>query len=190
MYFQEDGVEKFAEILEHMKITAQERQQLIARVDDRCAPPCDRGKDLKDKDELMKRARNVELNAMNNLAYAIAEDLARELKAAEPFMPIAEEYAQILSEAMKSEKDRQNEFVAPNRYDFLDTAAFVTIVTEAKRKSNVIDRKKVEDAINVLEKVVSREEVRINGLNQRQKYQYESLNIYRAHLTSARGLLQ
>ena len=158
----------------------------MERVEDRCAPQCDR-----DDDELKNRARRAELYAVNTLAYAIAEDLAKELDRAEPLRPTAEYYGQILSEAAKSEAAK-NKFIEKDRDYLLDTAAFVTIVTEAKRaKSNSLDKEKVRTAIRVLEKIVSREEERLDSpKNQRRKFQYDSLDTYRAHLNAARALLK
>jgi hypothetical protein len=186
MYYQDDPADRFAHILEQMRATARERQQLMERVEDRCAPQCDR-----DDDELKNRARRAELYAVNTLAYAIAEDLAKELDRAEPLRPIAEDYGQILSEAVKSEAAK-NKFIEKDRDYLLDTAAFVTIVAEAKRaKSNSLDKEKVRTTIRVLEKIVSREEERLDSpKNQRRKFQYDSLDTYRAHLNAARTLLK
>ena len=189
MYYQDDPAGKFAPMLEQIKTTARERQELIERVHDRCAPHCD---------ELKDRARRAELYAMNTLAYAIAEDLAKELERAEPLRPIAEDYGQILTEAVEAEaakertKERKNKFIEGDRDYLLDTAAFVTIVTEAKRaRSNSLDKEKVRKAIRVLEQVVSREEMRLDSPgNPRRKFQYDDLDTYRAHLNSARGLLK
>jgi hypothetical protein len=188
MYYQGDGVEQFAPILEGMKTTAQERQELIARVESRCISPCDRSKDLKDKDELRNRARHAEFTAMNNLAYAIAEDLAQELRAAEALTPTALDYAEIISEAMKSEKDK---FTAEERDGMLDTTAFVTIVTEARRsRSYAIDKNKIRNTVAVLEKLVNHEEERVRVRNLRLKLELQSLHTLREHLNSARALLE
>ena len=146
MYFKGDSVKEFYEILNRVRLLARERQDVIKRVIDACARPCVT-QELASR--LRVRARRMELTAMNNIAYAVAADVAEGRKEAEALLPIAVEYADDLREADKKDPEASDD-------TFLDTAAFVTIVAEAHRarsKMTNLNKKKIEEAITLLEKL-------------------------------------
>jgi hypothetical protein len=139
--------------------------------------------------KLRLRARLAEINAINLIAYATAVDVTDRRGEAETLLPIAEDYAEVLKGTAKD----------PNLRDdaYLDTAAFVTIVAEAQRaKTSMLNKDKIKDAINLLEKIAAREEAKISRelderreLKQVEAIDYQTLKTIRAHLVSARGLL-
>lgn len=101
---------------------------------------------------LTARLRRAEYIALNFIAYGIAQDLAQGLKQAEPRRPIAEDYAsQLMKYAESAVALEEGE-----RDSMLDTAAFVTIVSQADRKER--DQKAVKDAVNKLATLVARAE--------------------------------
>jgi hypothetical protein len=103
------------------------------------------------------------------------------VKSAESLRPIAEQYAKELKEA--AEKDD----VGAYQDAFLDTAAFVTIVIEAGKTNR--DANKIKEAVATLEKLLARQEQKLASQTVRSKADYSTLKETRAHLTSARGLL-
>jgi hypothetical protein len=126
---------------------------------------------------------------MNLTAYATADDLAQGLQSAEPLQPIAEEFADWIKE--KVSKPNSNPRIELNRNTLLDTAAFVTIVSEAqKAKTSPLNASKIKEMIALLERVVAEEDSAVSNIKLRRRENYSALHTYRAHLLSARGLLE
>jgi hypothetical protein len=188
MYYEGDSVLAYYGILNDLRLLAVERQDIIKRVNERCGSSC--------KDDVKKwtpklklRARNAEINAINLIAYGTAVDVTDGRKDAETLLPIAEDYVEVLQKAGK-DSDLHDDA-------YLDTAAFVTIVAEAQRgKTSTLNKEKIKGAVDQLEKITAREEMRISEqLKERSKngqgerIDYSNLKTARAHLGSARGLL-
>jgi hypothetical protein len=180
MYYQGESVATYFSLLQRMRSIARERQRIIKDINDHCPSPCD-PEVRRWTPELRERAKRSELKAINLAAYAVAEDLAQGQRDAEKLQPIAEQYAQDLKEAAK---DWQSE---EDRDAFLDTANFVTVVTEARKLER--DRRKIEDAVREIEKIVAREETRVSSMPFRDRADYWGLRDYRAHLAAGRGLI-
>jgi hypothetical protein len=188
MYYEGDSVTQFYDILDRLRLLALERQDIIKRVNERCGSSCsDEIRSWTPK--LRLRARLAEINAINLIAYATAVDVTDRRGEAEPLLPIAEDYAEVLKGTAKDSNLRDDAY--------LDTAAFVTIVAEAQRaKTSMLNKDKIKDAINLLEKIAAREEAKISRelderreLKQVEAIDYQTLKTIRAHLVSARGLL-
>src|SRR5262249_41847544 len=101
MYVQGDNVFDFLAILEGMISTAREQQELITRIRDRCSNHCDADV-LTWAPKLMNRAKKAEHLAMNLVAYATAQDVAKGIELSEPLLPLAEEYGDIIKKAAKN----------------------------------------------------------------------------------------
>jgi hypothetical protein len=187
MYIQGDNIDKFLETLDGVRLLAREQQELIKRVNNDCWGHCE-AEVLKQTPKLMDRAKLQEHLAANLIAYSIAQDVAKGIESSERLLPLAEEYGQTLKEAVKNPTPEEIGEVANS---YRDTAAIVTIVAEAKRatRSN-LNKDNVSEAINVLDDLIAREDMRLSGLPFRQKNDYVDLTTLRVHRMSGRGLLE
>lgn len=181
-YYQGRPIEQYIEALENMKTVAKDRQEVIRTVTAacgaKCSPNVQRWAAI-----LTARLRRAEYIALNFIAYGIAQDLAQGLKQAEPRRPIAEDYAsQLMKYAESAVALEEGE-----RDSMLDTAAFVTIVSQADRKER--DQKAVKDAVNKLATLVARAEQRAANETNNKKARL-TLKEMRAHFASGKSLLE
>jgi hypothetical protein len=129
--------------------------------------------------DLGNRERNAELQAMNNIAYCIAEALSRGVITAEAYQGRAEEYANEIYDAV-------NKGEVADAYDFLDTYAYVSIVIEARKP--LPDADKFKKMADILEKVVENLETKdAEVLSVKPEHLYAK-TLTRSHLASAREL--
>jgi hypothetical protein len=181
-YYQGRPIEQYVETLEKMKTVAKDRQEVIRAVTEACGG----AKCSEDVQQwgpmLMKEFRRAENIALNFIAYGIAQDLAQELKPAEPLRPIAEDYASQLKKYAESAV----EGVEVERDAMLDTAAFVTIASQAGREKR--DQKAIKDAVDTLATLVARAEQR--AAKETNKTARLALREIRAHFASGKSLLE
>ena len=165
--------------LEEMRRVARQRQDKIAELKQICSiTKC--AEELRLWIERLSiRERRAELLAMNSSAYYVAEDLARDLKSAASYQAKAKQYAEEIHKAIK------NKEVTGDKYNFLDTYAYATMVLEA-RKSNP-DVNKFKKMAEILEEVVESYEIAYKDTPV-DKFDLTELKIVRAHLASAREL--
>ena len=182
MYFQGDEIEHFLAKLEKVRATARRQQDIIKRRLDECSPTCSDA-EREWGPQLAARAQRADLRAVNLAAFAIAEDAAQGLKPAEAMLPIAEEYSKKLTEAGEAANT-----AAPDRPAFLDTAALVVIVAEAKKP--VQDSHNLARAVELLERARTLEEGRLSNLALRPKGELINIKLIRSHLATGRELLQ
>jgi hypothetical protein len=182
MYYQGDEVGRFFAYLEKVRTTARRQQDIIKWRLDECSPMCsDAVREW--GPQLAARARRADLRVVNLAAFAIAEEAGQGLKPAEALLPIAEEYSKKLTEAGEAENT-----LALDRPTFLDTAAFVVIVAEAKKP--VQDSHNLAHAVELLERARALEEVRLSNLALRPKGELINIKLIRSHLATARELLE
>jgi hypothetical protein len=180
-------------IYRQVRAKAVKRQKTIDdRLQDCQSQKCDNLQDLTQKAKKLKqRAREIEVDAMNGIAYVVAEDLARGLESAKSFQATAEQYANEVREAAKAireaSKTRDDEF----RAAYLeDTYAYVTMVLEAGKAHP--DVKRFEDSAKIFQKIIERFQQDIderrsnNELINKSDFNY--LRIVRTHLATSRQL--
>jgi hypothetical protein len=177
MYYRGDDVSRYAGILEKMRATTKEQRDLIKRVTDRCADKC--SPDTKKWGPILTaRAQNADYFAMNLLVFGVAEDLAEGLQPAEQLLPIALKYAAEL----KSK--------TPDNSDYLDSAEFLFTVAEARKPEPERDLKKINEAVETFSLLIAKLSQKIAHTSSPSKLDYLNLKQLRAHLTSAKGLVQ
>jgi hypothetical protein len=181
MYYQYDHADRFISILEDMRSTARYQENTVHERNDQCAPRCSKD-ELRWGPNVISRAHRWNNRAVNLAAYAIAEDLAEDLKPAEALLPIAEEHAKKLIEAA----DQPENILA--RQEFLDTAALVIMVSEARKSTRDLNR--IRDAVAIFEKSLVLEEERLSALSIRSKGDFRDIKLVRSHLVTARELLE
>ena len=180
MYYRGDDAARYLPLLENMRATALRHRQEIEALTARCTPSgCPDGVKTWGP-PLLQRARLAEVLAMNNIVYGVAQDLAAGVASAEPFQPVAEDYAEKLAKAA------EDAVFEDYRAAFLDTAAFITIVAEARRPSP--DAARLGKAITTLRRLIAHQERRIATGAEPGRSGYATLKELRAHLASARGL--
>jgi hypothetical protein len=191
MYFSGDSIAQYYDLLAGLKSLARERIETINRVSAACVQSCDELKSWAQK--LKGRPEDAELIAANDIAYGIASDVSENRPEAEAMLPIADDCIQRLrkSGALKEEDpDLQDE----TSRSYLDTIAYVTIVSEwQKAKTGNLDKTKVGATIGILEKLIAREERQLSEARKKSKagtVDYSDLRTLRAHLSSAKGLLE
>jgi hypothetical protein len=182
-YYRGEPIDQYVETLEKMKTVAKDRQEVIRTVAAACGAKC--SADVQQWGPMLTAGlRRAEHVAINFIAYGIAQDLAQGLKQAEPLRPIAEDYASQLKKYVES---------APvldevERDGMLDTAAFVTIVSQAGRKER--DQKALKDAVDTLATLVARAEQRASKETGTKKTVRLALKEMRAHFGSGKSLLE
>jgi hypothetical protein len=149
-------------------------------------------KDCKDQlESYISHNWNYELQAINDLTYFLAEDLARDSPFALPYKGRAEEYAAQLERIVTNSVNR----TAPDKYQYLvkgdeyylmDSYVYMKMVLEA-RKSNP-DVEKFKSFKREFQKIVERLEESAGKLPNVKKSDLTTLRIARAHLASAREL--
>lgn len=180
-YYQGRPSEQYVETLEKMKTVAKDRREVIRTVTEACGAKC--SADVQQWGPMLRKDyRRKENIALNFIAYGIAQDLAQELKPAEPRRPIAEDYASQLKKYVESEA----EGVEVERDAMLDTAAFVTIASQAGREKR--DQKAIKDAVDTLATLVARAEQR--AAKETNKGARLTLKEMRGHFASGKSLLE
>jgi hypothetical protein len=182
-YYRGEPIDQYVETLEKMKTVAKDRQEVIRKVTAACGAKC--SVDVQQWEPmLIAGLRRAEHVALNFIAYGIAQDLAQELKQAEPLRPIAEDYASQLKKYVESAAALDE----VERDSMLDTAAFVTIVSQAARKER--DQKVLKDAVDTLAALVARAEQRAAKETGTKKTVRLALKEMRAHFASGKSLLE
>jgi hypothetical protein len=189
MYFSGDSVAQYYDLLAELKSLARERIGTINRVSAACVQSCDELKSWAQK--LKGRPEAAELIATNDIAYGIASDVSEKNPEAEAMLPIAEDAIQRLKKSLnEANPDLEDETTR----GYLDTIAYVTIVSEAqKAKTGPLDRTKVGETIGILEKLIAREKLQLSEARKKSKagtVDYSNLKTLRAHLSSAKELLE
>jgi hypothetical protein len=178
-YYQGRPIEQYVDTLENMKTVAKDRQEVIRTVTAACGTKC--SADVQQWGPMLtEKFRRNEYIALNFIAYGIAQDLAQELKQAEARRSIAEDYASQLKKYVESATD------AAERDSMLDTAAFVTIASQAGREER--DQKAIKDAVDTLATLVARAEQR--AAKETNKEVRLTLKEMRAHFASGKSLLE
>jgi hypothetical protein len=166
--------------LDGLMLVAREHQQTINRAENRCSAT-NSCKVLETAiKSLRERARRAELQAINVAAYYIAEDLARDVKAAVSFQPLLEEYASEIYKAIQLKEDEAN------KHAYLDTYAYASLVLEARKVSP--DVEKFKRLTFILEGVVANLELELMRSPPSSRIDLTELNIARTHLATARDL--
>lgn len=151
-----------------------------SRLPDDCAKRCD---------EKLRKVFEREVFylrvAINNIAAAIADDLARGYHSAKAMEVTAESYVKLVEEILAS-KDLSQQELEP----YIDTYAFAKIVLEAQKKDP--DKKVIEKMARLLQGIVEaiqdRIDVSINDGKQPDPVDLYDLATARVHLNSARDL--
>jgi hypothetical protein len=148
----------------------------------------------KSEKDLLCREQKAQALALDAMTYYVAEDLARGSKAVSSYVTrlkgYSEELKEIIDEADKnvSKSNDYYSYVRAEKYRYLDTYAYATLILEA-RKSNpdhdLIKRKVVwllEDVVEEFSAKTARS-VKIDRADLAQ------LRIFEAHLASAKSLV-
>lgn len=182
-YFQGEPIDRYIDTLEKMKRVVKDRQGVIRAVTAKCGATC--STHVKEWEPLLMAAlRRAEFIALNFIAYGIAQDLAQGMKHAEPLLPIAEDYAIQLKKYIDSGSNLSEE----ERDNILDTAAFVTIVSQVGRKER--DQKTIKEAVKTLDALVARAEQREARETGKKKTVRLALKEMRSHHASGKALLE
>lgn len=178
-YNQGSSITTVFSMLDSMRKTAREHREKIELELEKCEQSrCDQVK-INALKALRRRERTAELQATNNLAYFIAAELADGTKAAEQYAARAEELADELRLALDKSEDNEN------RYSYLDTYAYVTLVLEARKKEPSLATFKT--MAEHLEKVVEELERSVSS-GKASKTDISALKLARAHRAAAREL--
>jgi len=191
MYFSGDSIAQYYDLLDELKSLAHERIETINRVSAACVQSCDELKMWAQK--LKGRPEDAELIALNDIAYGIASDVSEQRPEAEAMLPIADDCIQRLKKSGPL-KEENLDLKDDTARSYLDTVAYVTIVSEwQKAKTDELDKTKVRETIGILKKLIYFEETQLSDARQKSKagaVDYSGLRTLRAHLSSAKGLLE
>jgi hypothetical protein len=154
-------------------------------------------------DDLLCRAQNGELGAINAIVYCLAEDLARDNAYAFPYRARMEEYANDIKRALDAfdKRETTNGFyanLAYQKYSYLDTYAYAMLVVESGRPTP--DNNKLKILVAEFDKVVERFEERAKRLQSHSNAdrlretvyrtsELSALKLARAHRAAARALV-
>jgi hypothetical protein len=166
--------------LDEMRQTARSHLQTLESARRQCEQSkCDPSK-VQLIDSLSRRERRAELRAMNDIAYYVADSMARGVTAAETYRPIAQEYAADLFRALTNDSASSD-----IHYELLDTYSYVSLVMETRQA--LPDQRIIKTMRENLEKVVAHlESIEDKGpLDPTEQY---NLTVARSHLASARAL--
>jgi hypothetical protein len=181
MFYRRDSVDRYFSLLEKMRNSAQQQMAVIKRVVEDCGERC--SVDMKRWQPLLdRRGRTAKLKALNVMAYAVAVDVADGVPEAAPMFAIAEEYAEMLRSELDGNKD-----IVSDPDPYFDTIAFVTIVSEARKP--VRDQERIRKTVDILEKIEARQRQNIAREVFLKRLDYTIIRTVRAHLASARALL-
>ena len=133
---------------------------------------------------LKARERGAELVAMNNIAMAVAEDLARGFNSAKDLEVTAEVYATQLKDMVEKEKN------ATLIDAYTDTYAYTLLVIEAQRPIPNVDtiKKLARTLQGLVERCEKRVLAKLDKGQQPSKDEEFSLSTARVHYNSAREL--
>jgi hypothetical protein len=183
MYYRHEPVSRYLGVLDRMRTVAHQREALIERVLARCGDHC--SPEVKNwAPKLLQRERLGNLFAINFAAYAITSDVAEGLRSAESRFPIALQLADEIEKLMQDDTRLKIE----DKGVYLDTAAFVHIVEEARKP--IRDTDHIRAIVAKLEAIVARQVGALPEAGFTSRRDAAILAIYRAHLTAARRLLE
>ncbi len=185
-YYNNSSLTTVLKYLQELRMTAAKHRETIEKARVRCAGHlCDRRR-LRLIDDLYKREQAAEHRAINDIAYYIADNLARGVGAAERYRHLAEEYANTLYLLINSDKlSNSDEYV---KYEFLDTYAYVNIALESRMRTP--DSEKIRKMRDHLERVISYFEAAESRGEILDKTDQYNLALARSHLASARELIE
>ncbi len=171
------------ELVEGMRQIARDHHEKLRLKDEECKKrKCD-PPELEMISRQRRRERAAWTFATNSLTYYVAGDLVQGGKAGEGYRSRLEEFAEELRAVVKDMKDV---LADDDKYSYIDSYAYATIVLEAQKKS--LDLEKIKITLAELEKVVEYWGKRASDEIRADRVVINILKITRAHLSAAREL--